>query len=62
MYDILVVEPLCVWFMTGTARIALAQHAAELGALGVLLRPFDHPALAARLDAGFAAIPENSPS
>lgn len=50
-----------VWFMTGTAGAAIARRAAELGALGVLLKPFDHPALTAQLDAGFAAIPEDSP-
>ena len=48
-------RPLRVWFMTGAGSAAIDRRAAALGALGVVAKPFDHPALAAWIERGFAS-------
>jgi DNA-binding response OmpR family regulator len=44
-----------VWFMTGAATTLHGKRSAELGALGVLRKPFEFHALAEVLRSGFAS-------
>ena len=48
-------QPLRIWFMTGAATADLEAKGATLGALGVVRKPFDFPALLATLESGFSA-------
>lgn len=48
-------QALRVWFITGGPTSAVETRSAELGALGVLRKPFDFHALVAALEAGLAA-------
>lgn len=51
-----------VWFMTGAKTRLHAQRSAELGAFGVLSKPFEYHELIGCLRAGFAApIPQPIP-
>ena len=50
-----------VWFMSGAPTPEMAQAAAELGALGLLQKPFEFPELLATLKAGLASpLPQRS--
>lgn len=44
-----------VWFITGMVGTSVQRRAAELGALGVLTKPFHCAAFTAQVDAGFAS-------
>lgn len=44
-----------VWFMTGAFSRDFDRRSADLGALGVIPKPFDHPAFLARLEEGFSS-------
>lgn len=51
-----------VWFMTGAATTLHRKRSAELGALGVLSKPFEFRALAEVLHHGFASpLPQPAP-
>lgn len=55
-------RPLKLWFMSGTFNARLERRARELGALGLLRKPFDHAALLSQLEQGFTATrPPTSP-
>lgn len=47
-------QPLRAWFMTGGATGDHETTCAELGALGVLRKPFDFPTLLAALETGLS--------
>lgn len=51
-----------VWFMTGAFSRALDRRAVELGALGVLRKPFDYATVLSVFDAGFSAPVTSRPS
>lgn len=46
-------RPLWVWFMTGAGRASVEKRCVELGALGVLGKPFDRLSLIDLLENGF---------
>jgi CheY-like chemotaxis protein len=52
---------LAVWMMTGARTSALAQAAAEAGALALLAKPFDFDDLFRRFDEQFRAAPPAIP-
>lgn len=47
-------RPFPVWFMTGAGGAAVDKRSAELGALGVLSKPFELQMLVTTLESGFA--------
>ncbi|MEO6004833.1 MAG: response regulator [Opitutus sp.] len=50
-----------VWFMSGAPTAEMARAAAQLGALGLLQKPFEYPELLATLKAGLASpLPQRS--
>ncbi len=55
-----------VWFMTGAFSRGFERRSADLGALGVIQKPFNHPAFLARLEEGFSSplppVPSGAPS
>lgn len=51
-----------VWFMTGAFSSDFERRSADLGALGVIPKPFDHPAFLARLEEGFSSPAPSVPS
>lgn len=46
-----------VWFMSAAFTTEARRRATELGAIGVLTKPFDHDQLFAELEQGFASPP-----
>lgn len=44
-----------IWFLTGASTAAIERRAIELGAFGVLTKPFDDTTLLARLEHGFSS-------
>ena len=51
-----------IWFMTGASTAAIERRAIELGAFGVLTKPFDYTTLLARLEHGFSSPLPSVPS